>query len=825
MLPPLHCVALASPQVRRDVPVKDRYQVVVIGGGIVGCSVLYHLTLRGLTDVVLLEREELTAGSSWHAAGGFHAINADTRVAALQLYTIGLYPQVERESGREIGLKMSGGLELAGTPERQQWLSQELAWIRAQGHDDARLVTPEEAVEMVPIIDPSGIHGALFDPDEGNLDPNGATYAYAGAAKIRGAEVIEHNRVLDLRPQPSGEWLIETEKGPITAEHVVNAAGLWARRVGRMVGIDHPLVPMPHHYLVTDDVPEVAAIDGLMPAVTDLEGFTYLQREGNGVLLGLYEQNPRHWMVEGAAWDYGRELFPEELDRIMPELSIGFARFPVLQEIGIKRWVNGAFTFTPDGNPLVGPVEALPGYWAACGVMAGFSQGAGIGLALANWIADGDPGYDVFGMDVARFGDFATNDRYLRATTAQFYARRFVMAYPNEELPAGRPLKTTPCYDLFEQLGARYTVNWGLEVPLYFAPSTDFVENDTLGRSNAEPIVGEEVRAVRASAGAYEIAQYARYEVTGPDAEAWLDHLLAGRMPAVGRIRLSPMLSPAGRLLGDLSVTRLDDDRFWLTGSYYLQAWHGRWFQQQLPATGVGIENITDDWMGFSVSGPAARSILGDLAHDDVSNEAFPIFGVRRMDVGSAEAVVGRIGLTGEVGYEIVVPTPQHRTLWTELAEAGTPHGLRPIGDRAIDSLRLEKGYGIWNAEFRQDGTPGMTGLDRFVAFDKGDFIGAESARREREEGAARRLVLLEVDAVEADAARDDGVWVEDRLVGEVTSGAYGHTVGMSLALALIESAVAGEAPELTVYVVGRPRTARILPQAPFDPSGGRLRG
>jgi dimethylglycine dehydrogenase len=804
--------------------VKDRYQVVVIGGGIVGCSVLYHLALRGITDAAVIEREELTAGSSWHAAGGFHAINADTRVAALQLYTIGLYPQVEQESGREIGLKMSGGLELAGTPERQEWLSHELAWIRAQGHEDARLVTPDEAVEMVPIIDPSGLYGALFDPDEGNLDPNGATYAYAGAAKNRGAEVIEHNRVLDISLQPSGEWLVETEQGPITAEHVVNAGGLWARRIGRMVGIDHPLVPMPHHYLVTDAVPQVAAIEGLMPAVTDLEGFTYLQREGNGVLLGLYEQNPRHWKVEGADWDYGRELFPEELDRIMPELTIGFARFPVLQETGIKRWVNGAFTFTPDGNPLVGPVAGLPGYWAACGVMAGFSQGAGIGLALANWIADGDPEYDVFGMDVARFGDFASNDRYLRATTAQFYARRFVMAYPNEELPAGRPLKTTPCYDVFEGLGARFTVNWGLEVPLYFAPSPDFVEHDTLDRSNAEPIVGEEVAAVRSAAGAYEIAQYARYEVTGPDAEAWLDHLLAGRIPAVGRIRLAPMLSPAGRLMGDLSVGRLAEDRFWLTGSYYLQAWHGRWFAQHLPASGVRLENITDDRMGFSVSGPAARSILAELTHDDVSNEAFPMFAVRRMDVGSGQAVVGRIGLTGEVGYEIVVLTPQHRTLWTELAEAGAPYGLRPIGDRAIDSLRLEKGYGIWNAEFRQDGTPGMTGLDRFVAFDKGGFVGAEAARRERDEGASKRLVLLEVDAEGADAAKDDGIWVDDRLVGEVTSGAYGHSVGMSLALASIDREVAEQAPELTVFVVGQPRTARILPEVPYDPQGGRLR-
>ena len=301
------------------------------GGGIVGCSVAYHLTLRGLTNVAVIERKELTAGSTWHAAGGFHAINSDFDVAALQKYTISLYPQVEEESGQSIGLKMSGGLELAGTPERAQWLKSELAWLRAMD-TEAHLLTPQEAAEMVPIIDPAGLTGALFDPHEGNLDPNGATHAYAGAAKQRGAEVILRNRVLSLSRLPSGEWSVETERGTITAEHIVNAAGLWARRVGNMVGVDHPLVPMPHHYLITEAIPEVAAIDGPMAAVTDLEGFTYLQREGNGVLLGLYEQNPRHWQVEGAPWDFGMTLFPEEIDRIMPELSIGFERFPVSAE-------------------------------------------------------------------------------------------------------------------------------------------------------------------------------------------------------------------------------------------------------------------------------------------------------------------------------------------------------------------------------------------------------------------------------------------------------------------------------------------------------------
>lgn len=802
---------------------KDRYQVVVVGGGIVGCSVLYHLTLRGMTDVVLIEREELTAGSTWHAAGGFHAMNSDTRIAELQKYTIGLYPQVEQESGQSVGLHMSGGMELAGTPERWQWLKSELDWLRTQD-TDAYLLTPDEAVEMVPIIDPKGLYGGLFDPLEGNLDPNGATQAYARAARKRGAEVIQHNRVLSLMPRADGGWRVETEQGTITAEHIVNAAGLWARKVGNMVGVDHPLVPMVHHYLVTDEIPEVAAIEGDMAAVTDLEGFTYLQREGNGVLLGVYERNPRHWKVEGADWDFGRELFPEELDRIMPELSIGFERFPVLREVGIKRWVNGAFTFTPDGNPLVGPVSGIPNYWAACGCMSGFSQCGGIGLAVANWIVDGDPGYDVFGMDVARFGPYASNERYLCETTAQFYARRFVMAFPNEELPAARPLKTTPCYDAFLAEGARFTVNWGLEVPLYFAPSPEFEEHFTLGRSNAEMFVAEEVEAVRTAAGAYEIAQYARYEVTGPDAETWLDNLLSCRIPAVGNIRLAPMLNEAGRLMGDLTVARLDEDRFWLTGSYYLQDWHQRWFRQHLPVTGVEVRNVTDTWMGFSLSGPESRLILERLTHEDVSNAACGFLTCRPMDVGTAKAVIGRISLTGELGYEITVPAEQHRTLLHELREAGSASGLRLIGDRAIDSLRLEKGYGIWSTEFTQAYTPGMSGLDRFVAFDKGDFIGREAAQRERERAASQLLVLLEVDAEGADASGDEGVWLKGRRVGFVTSGSYGHHVGKSLALAYVDRDIADAKPALTVHVVGEERTARILPEPPYDPKGTKLR-
>jgi dimethylglycine dehydrogenase len=457
--------------------------------------------------------------------------------------------------------------------------------------------------------------------------------------------------------------------------------------------------------------------------------------------------------------------------------------------------------------------------------MAGFSQGAAVGLALSNWIVDGDPGDDVFGMDVARFGSFAADDDYLHPLTSQFYARRFVMAYPNEELPAGRPLKTTPAYDDLADAGARFGVVWGLEVPLFFAPGDpDFEETPSLRRSNAHALVGEEAAAVRTAAGAYETAAYARYEVTGAGAEAWLDRVLACRMPGPGRVRLAPMLRETGTLMGDLSVTRLGDDRYWLVGSYYLQEWHLRWFRELLPPRGVELRNISDEWMGFSVSGPSSRRIVQRALDADLSAEAMPFLTAGLLDFDGADAVVARLSLTGELGYEVTVPTAHHRSLLSALRSAGDGDGLRLIGDRAIDSLRLEKAYGIWSAEFTQAYTPGMSGLDRFVAFDKGAFIGRDAALRERDRGPVQRLVLLEVDADGADASGDEPVWHDSARVGFVTSGAFGHHVGRSLALAYIDREVAERGPALSVHIVGEERPARILTEPPYDPSGSRMR-
>ena len=805
---------------------KSHYRVVVIGGGIVGTSVLYHLARQGWTEIALIERAELTAGSTWHAAAGFHALNDDPNIAALQAYTINLYREIERESGQSVGMHMPGGYSLATTPARWEWLRSEYAVYQTLGIQ-ARLATPEEIVADCPIVAPAGLLGGLFDPHEGAVDPHGTTHAFAIAARRRGAEVILRNRVLALTALPGGNWRLDTEQGAVHAEHVVNAAGLWARRVGRMVGVDLPLTPMQHHYLITEDLPLLLARQDEMPCVTDLEGFTYLQQERKGVLLGVYERNPRHWMTQGADWDYGMDLIPEDIERISPELAIGFARFPSLEQAGIRRWVNGAFTFTPDGNPLVGPVPGRRNFWAACGCMSGFSQGGAIGKVLANWIIDGDPGADIFGMDVARYGAFASNDQYLRDTTAQFYARRFVIAYPNEELWAGRPLKTTPSYDLQATAGARFGVVWGMESPQYFAPGQpEFFETPTLKRSNAFALVAAEVAATRGAAGLLDTGVYGRYEIAGPGAAAWLDLLLASRLPAVGRMRLAPMLSPRGRLLGDLSVTRLAEDRFWLVGSYYLQEWHLRWFREQLPASGVALENLSESWLGFSLSGPNARRILERLTREDVSDAALPFLGCRRLDIGLAQAIVVRLSLTGELGFEINVPASLQRSVYLALLDAGADLGLRPIGMRAQDCLRLEKGYGVWSLEFTAGHTAAMAGLDRFIAFDKGEFIGRAAALAERDRGPAERLVLLAIDSPDAEVTGYEPVWHGERRVGYVTSGAYGHHVKLSLALAYLERAIA-ERPglPLEVHVVGERCPARMLAEPPYDPRGLRLRG
>ena len=541
---------------------KSHAQAVVIGGGIVGCSVLYHLTKLGWSDVVLCERKELTAGSSWHAAGGFHALNSDPNVSKLQAYTVRLYKEIQELSGQDIGLHFTGGLNIAATQDRWDLLRADWARHRVLGLD-TQLLGANEVREMCPLIDVREVLGALYDPMEGHLDPYGATHAFAKAARLNGAEIYRHTKVTELTRNSDGSWNVLTDRGTIVAQHVVNAGGLWAREVGHMAGVDLPVVAMEHHYLLTDDLPELQNAAREMPLILDLDGEIYLRQERNGVLLGVYETDATPWAVAGTPWDYGEsELLPPHLDRLTDSLEKGFRRFPSLCGAGIRKVVNGPFTFSPDGNPLVGPVPGVPNFWAACGVMAGFAQGGGVGLVLAQWMIDGEPEGDIYGMDVTRFGAYATRP-YAIAKAKEFYAKRFQISYPNETWPAGRPSKTSAIYPELKALNGVFGASFGQEIPLFFAPSDALaIEEPTVRRSSAHTIVREECLASRQSFGLLDISSFAKYLVKGPDAATALDRMLAGKLPKQGEIRLTPLLSPKGRLMGDLTTLRLSRDEF-----------------------------------------------------------------------------------------------------------------------------------------------------------------------------------------------------------------------------------------------------------------------
>lgn len=802
---------------------KTHYRVAIIGGGVVGASVLYHLAKLGWSDVVLLERSVLTAGSSWHAAGGVHALNADPNIAALQAYTIDLLSEIEKESGQSVGMHMTGGYSVASAPERWEWLQSAYRVFQTMGIEDVRLVGPDEVKEACPIFDTTGVLGALYAEREGYIDPSGVVHAYAKAAKLKGASVIEHNRVVELVPRADGSWTVVTEKGTITADHVVNAGGLWAKQVGRMAGIELPLTPMEHHYLITESIPELQSLGREIPMMIDLEGFSYVRQEGKGILIGIYEKNFKHWNMDGAPWDYGFDLIQEDIDRISDELDFVYKRYPVMERTGIKRWVNGAFTFSPDGNPLVGPVRGLKNYWAACGVMAGFLQGGGVGKSLAEWMVRGEPEADIYGMDIARYGAFTANREYIRQTTGQFYSRRFVMSYPNEQLWAGRPLKTPGAYADMTAAGARWGCSWGLEVPLYFAPQ-GFAEKPSLRRSNAFDIIGRECRQVRDGVGLLDITAFSRYEVTGPNAAAFLDRLLACKLPGPGRARLAPMLGHDGRLKGDLTVLNWGDGRWWIMGSYYLRQWHMRWFDDHA-MEGATLRDISDIVTGFSLSGPKSHALLQRLTVDDVSSAALPFLGCKTVDIGLMRAHVARLSVAGELGYEINCSALEHACLRKAILAVGQDIGVVEYGFNALLSLRLEKSFGIWSAEFRQGYTPGMTGMDRFIAFDKPDFIGRQAALAERDGGGAKTvLATLEVDAADADATGYEPVWNKGVRVGYVTSGGYGHTVKKSLALALIDRASSQPGTSLTVHIVGEAYEARVIAASPHDPDSQRMR-
>ncbi len=810
-------------------------KVVIIGGGVVGCSILFHLARFGWKDCVLLERDELTSGSSWHAAGQIHTISSDPNISRLQGYTINLYKEIEQTSGHSVGMHSTGGFYLASNQDWYDYLKRERSKARYMGLDQ-EFISVEEAARRHPLIDPRHYVAALWDPLDGDIDPSGVTYAYAKSAKVHGAAWHTHTPVIETRQRADGSWDVVTAKGTINAEMIVNAGGLWAREVGHLAGLNLPVQPMEHHYLLTEDMPEiaqhVAASGQRLPAGIDYEGNIYFRQEQQGMLLGTYEAVATPWSVSGTPQDFGHDLLEPRLENIEQKLAIGFERIPALGRAGIRKIINGPFTFGPDGNPMIGPVPGMKNYWVAVGVMAGFCQAGGVGLCMAEWMMDGEPSIDVWAMDIARFGDYAS-PHYGTVKSTENYQRRFILTFPNETLPAARRQRTTGIYDRLINKGAVMDAGFGLEHALWFADGAeDAWEEPSFRRTRAHDYVAAEVRAVRQAVGAVEVANFAKHEFRGQGCREFLDHVLAGFLPAPGRITLTPMLTPKGKLYGDLTVACLGEEHFILFGSGAVQQMHRRWFEGLLEkrrgASGgsgashpIIYRNVSSHYHGIAISGPDSPELLQRICRDDVGGIRFR--DVRTTFVGGVPAILIRMSFSGESGYEIYVEPEYQLKLFEEIEQAGADLGLKWYGARAMMSMRLEKGWGAWTLDYRPDFTPASSGLDIFINWNK-DFIGKQAALAERETGADKKLVTMTIEPTDVDVSGDEAILKDGQCVGYVTSGGYAHHVGRSMALGYVPVALAQDDMPLEVEINGAFYPARVHLAPLYDPAGKKAR-
>ena len=797
-------------------------KVVIIGGGVVGCSVLFHLAKFGWKDCVLLERNELTSGSSWHAAGQIHTISSDPNISRLQGYTINLYKEIEEVSGHSVGMHNTGGFYLASNKDWYDYLKRERSKARYMGLDQ-EFISLEEVARLHPLIDPKRYIAALWDPLDGDIDPSGVTYAYAKAAKVHGASYHTHTPVIETNQRTDGSWDLVTEKGTINAEHIVNAGGLWAREVGLLSGLHLPVQPMEHHYLITEAIPEIEAREERLPAGIDYEGNMYFRQEGKGMLLGTYEPVATPWSVGGTPQSFGHELLEPQLEHIAERLELGFQRIPALEKAGIKDIINGPFTFGPDGNPMIGPVPGMRNYWTAVGVMAGFCQAGGVGMCLAEWMIDGEPSIDVWAMDIARFGDYAS-PHYGTVKSTENYERRFILTFPNETLPVGRRQRTTSLYDRLSVRGAVWGDAFGLENVLWFADGPDDAhEEPTFRRSRAHDYIAREVKAVREKVGIIEIANFAKHRFQGPGARVFLDRVMAGRIPKPGRINLNPMLTPKGRLYGDLTVACLDEDEFLVLGSGAVQEMHRRWFEKHLEDDDVRYSNESGRLHGIAISGPNARELLSRITRDDVSAQGLKFRDIRRTFVAGVPAILARLSFSGELGYEIYVAPEYQLKLYESMNEAGEDLGLKLYGARTLMSLRLEKNWGAWTLDFRPDFTPAESGLDSFINWDK-EFIGKQAAMEERARGPQKCLVSMTVETEDIDVSNDEAILKDGECVGYVTSGGYAHTIGRSMAMGYVPIELAKADTSLEVEINGEMYPARVVDKPLYDPDGEKMR-
>jgi len=803
---------------------KSEAKVVIIGGGVGGCSLLYHLAKLGLSDAVLIEKNELTSGSTWHAAGLCTQFNPSFNMMKLLQYSVELYQRLEAETGQAVDFRRSGSVRLACTEERLDEFRHRKGVADTLGIP-FEIVSPERAFELFPFFDPEGVLGAAVLESDGYVDPTGVTQAFAKGARSGGAEIVRHTAVTGME-RSGNSWLVHTSEGDIRAEIVVNAAGQWARAVGRLVGVDLPIVPLEHHFLVTEPIDAIRDADFELPVLRDADHSYYVRREVDSLIVGPFERHTATWGLDGIPDDFHSRLLEPELDRLEVELVAATKRVPLFADAGIQSIVNGPDGYTPDGRCLMGPVPGLPNYH----VLAGFSIfgivfGGGAGKYGAEWIVDGQPSDNMWEADVRRFGDYARSTHYVAERAVDVYGHEYAIHYPELERFAGRPLKTGPLYDRLAEKGAVYGARFGWERPQWFASEPGVQEVYSFHRGNWHDAVVAECRAVRERVGVLDQTSFAKYEVSGPGATAFLDRMCANKLPkGLGRMALTQMCTPKGGIECDLTVTKLGDDHYYVVSAAGTENHDLAWIERHLPEDGsVRLDNVTTRYGVLTIAGPRSRDLLQALTRSDCSREAFRFFRCQEMNVGMAPVRALRVSYVGELGYELHHPMEYQRHLYDLLMAEGEKYGIVDFGYRSLDAMRLEKAYRLWGVDISADYTPIEAGLDRFVAFKKGDFIGREALVRQREQGATRGLACLVIETEDRDAHGYEPVRSGREVIGYVSAGGFGSEVEKSIALAYLPTEFLEVGTELTVDLVGKELKATVVEQPLYDPKSERL--
>ena len=836
---------------------KTHARVVVIGGGVVGVGTLYHLARKGWSDVVLIERKELTSGSTWHAAGLLPLFNLSYSVGQIHKYSVKLYDSLEAETGQHVGFKKVSNIRLARTKDRWDEFMYYAGVAETIGVK-VNILTPQQVKEIWPLCETDGLLGAIQHPDDGYIQPADLTQAMAKGARSRGAEIYRNTTVTGIEQKPNGEWVVKTDQGEITCEHVVSATGNFARKTGAMVGLDIPVVPVEHQYIVTEPHPLIKErqAKGLpeMGVLREADSSWYMREENGGLLLGPYEHGAPCCYMDGPSDQSEYELFQEDLDRLAPHIETAIARVPAFGEVGIKKVYNGAIAYTPDGSPIIGPAWDKRNFWLNEGHSFGVTASGGAGWQLAEWIVEGEPSIDMMGVDPRRFGPYATRG-YLKTKNEEAYANVFTPHYPDEERSAARPLKRTPVYDRMKELGAVFGSVYGWERPGWFAPkgysltkaqinSPDvltnhnyapptedgrIVEKWSFRRSNYFPFVGEECRNVMGNVAIQDMSAFAKMEVSGPGARDWLESILANKIPKKqGRIALCHLLTPRGGVRAEFTVYEWAPGRFYLVSAGAYERHDHDYLRKLCPADGsVRLNPITTRFGVLVLAGPNARKVLQKLTDADLSNEAFPWLSGKEISVGHCSAHALRVNFVGELGWEFHHPIEQQVALFDLLMEAGREFGIRPYGIKAMSSLSIEKSYRLVPRELSIEYNAYESGLDRFVHPNKGQFIGRDALVEAKQKGLGWNFITMEVHGVgdgDSDARGSEPLYRKGQLIGRATNGGYGFRVNRSLALGMVHPDCSAIGTELEIKILGKLFNATVISESPYDPENSALR-